>query len=158
LHGQGAIVEAQLAAGVPPDGIGTATLRPLAAAAGAGCALGQGDLEGRLAAIDALVAAGADVEGTDRLGNTLLMQSAMVCPLPVIQRLVELGANPAPAPNAQGATPLGGAFINGKWDMAEYLIGRGARLDAEQIDSIFFELPTDPTQRALVDSARKEEK
>lgn len=54
LRGQAEIVEAQLAAGVPADGSRTVTLRPRRQ-------------RSVWAVIDALVARGADVEGTDSL-------------------------------------------------------------------------------------------
>ena len=52
--------------------------------------------------------------------------------------------------NAQGFRPLHLAFAEGKWDVAEFLVGRGARISKEAIDKLFFEKPTDPKKLALI--------
>lgn len=100
---------------------------------------------------------GSDLRHVDEHGNTVLMRAVQVCPLPEIEKLVEAGAEASPRPNAQDFTPLGLALVSGKWDVAEYLVERGARLTTAQIDSIFFERPTDPGQVAILARAEQKE-
>lgn len=147
------VVEALLDAGVPADSA-PGPLSPLASAASLGCAAGEGSPEERLRTIDVLVKAGADPKAADELGNTILLQSAHLCPLPVVKKLVELGAPASPKPNAQGVTPLAMALTSGRWDVAEFLVASGARITAKQIDMVFFEKPTDPKVLALLKRAQ----
>jgi len=97
--------------------------------------------------------AGADPRVSDKMGNTVLLQSARLCPLPVVRKLVELGAPANPGPNKQGVTPLGVALTAGKWDVAEFLVDSGARITAKEIDVASFETPTDPRVAALLKRA-----
>ena len=99
----------------------------------------------------------ADGEGADSRGNTVLMGAVQMCPLPVVRTLVDKGVDANPKPNAQGFTPLGMALISGKWDVAEFLVERGARLETAQVDALFFERPTDPKVLAILERAEQEE-
>jgi hypothetical protein len=122
-----------------------ASLRPREADA-TGCMAGDISLE-----------RGGDVDRVDELGNTVLMRAVQTCPLPAIRRLVDLGVNANPKPNAQDFTPLGLALVSGKWDVAEFLVERGARLRTSQIDALFFERPTDSSQLAILERAEQKE-
>ncbi|HET9315187.1 MAG TPA: ankyrin repeat domain-containing protein [Vicinamibacteria bacterium] len=141
-------VEALLDAGLSPNAggrVGSA----LDMAAGLGCAMSEGDLEGRLATLRVLIRRGADVKAKDPLDNTVLLTSAQHCPLPVVRLLVEAGA-PVDAVNRQGVSPLSMAFIGNRWDVVEYLVDKGARVRKADVDSVFFEMPTDPRKVALI--------
>jgi hypothetical protein len=147
------VVQALLDAGVAADGGGPVS--PLLSATALGCVAGGGSLDARLETLEVLVRGGADVKAADELGNTILLQSAHLCPLPVVRKLVELGAPVGPKPNAQGVTPLGLALTSGKWEVAEYLVESGARITAKEVDMVFFEKPTDPRQLALLKRAQQ---
>jgi Zn-dependent protease with chaperone function len=105
-------------------------------------------------AVETSPARGADA--AERNG-VLLMGAVQSCPLPVIKGLVEAGVDANPRPNAQGVTPLGVALISGKWDVAEFLVDRGARLETSQIDALFFERPTDARPLAILERAERKE-
>ena len=149
MHARPDVVQALLDAGVPAQG-GDGPVSPLGSATALGCAAGDGTLDNRLRTIEAIVKAGADPKAADELGNTILLQSAHLCPLPVIRKLVEPGAPANPKPNAQGVTPLGMALTSGKWEVAEFLVDSGARITAKEVDMVFFEKPTDPKRLALL--------
>lgn len=142
------MVEALLDAGVSANAIGVAG-PVLAGAAGVGCMSAPGEVERRVRAVRLLIEHGADVKAKDEVGNTILMHAARSCPLPVVQALVEAGAD-VRAPNQEGMAPLAIAFTGGNWPVAEYLIDRGARLKKPEIDALFFEMPTDEQQLAIV--------
>jgi hypothetical protein len=121
----------------------------LGRAAGMRCALSAGNTEGRVKTLRLLIDRGADVKQKDELDNTILLMSAQHCPLPVVQVLVEAGA-PLNARNKQGMVPVSMAFLGNHWDVAEYLIDKGARLTKADVDAVFFELPTEPRKLALI--------
>ena len=145
------VVAALLDAGVPVDAPQVAGATPLAEASGSGCVQDRGSLEDRLATIDLLIARGADPRQRDNGGSTLLV-GAVNCPLAVSERLVAAGTDPTLAGDT-GFSPLQFALARNRWDIAEFLIGRGARLSAAAIDEIFFERPTDPKKAALLRQA-----
>jgi len=147
-EGQADEVEALLDAGVSAAARGRGG-SVLGMATWLGCATGDGDAEGRLKAIRLLIDRGADVKAKDEVGNTVLLSAAQHCPLSVVRVLVEAGA-PVNAANQQGVTSLSMAFLGNHWDVVEYLIDKGARLRKADIDSIFFEPPTDPRKLALI--------
>lgn len=141
-------VEALLDAGLSPNQRGLVG-SALDSAAGMGCALSEGGVDGRVATLRVLIARGADVKAKDTLGNHVLLTSALHCPLPVVRVLVEAGA-PVNDVNQQGTGPLSTAFLGDRWDVVEYLIERGARLRKADVDAVFFEMPTDPKKVALI--------
>ncbi|MFY9821520.1 MAG: ankyrin repeat domain-containing protein [Thermoanaerobaculia bacterium] len=117
-------------------------------AAGEGCAGNEASVDARLATIDLLIQRGAEVAWKDKDGNTILM-CAMDCPVPVVEKLIAAGAS-FQAANSQGYTPLAIAFEKDRWDIAELLVARGARVSQRAIDKLFFELPTDPGKLSLI--------
>lgn len=147
------VVQALIDAGVDATAAGPAGMTPLATATLVSCAQNN-PLDRQLAVIDLLLAHGADVEHTDSQGNTVLMGAVQSCPLPIIEKLVSAGAAPDPV-NAQQFTPLKMAFVSGHWDIAEYLVGKGARITATEAGQVFFEKPTDPRQAAILAKAIK---
>lgn len=110
------------------------------------------DAEARVREIGAKVRSGVDINRTDEYGNTALMSAVQSCPLRVIEKMVAVGARVDPV-NAQGFTPLQMALVSGRWDVAGLLVEHGARLDHKAADALFFEKPTDPHQRALLERA-----
>jgi len=147
LHADTEVVVALLDAGVDvnaPTLMGT----PLDFALGPGCVGDRpGSAAARLATVDALIQHGADVKRHDAGGNTILM-GAVECPVAVVAHLVAAGA-PVDTKNAQGFSPLENALMRGKWEVAEFLVDKGARLSKKQVHELFFELPSDPQKRAL---------
>lgn len=93
---------------------------------------------------------GADVEGTDEMGNTHLLRAVQSCDAPVIIAMIDLGANANPPPNrvAYGTTPLTMAIILDKPDVAEALVDRGARLHKGAILN-----PTNPRMKKVIQRA-----
>jgi len=146
------LVEALLDAGVDVNSTLVAGSIPLAEAAGSGC-VGHDDvpLADRLAAIDLLIARGADVKRLDNGGNTLLV-GAVHCPLPVMEKLVAAGAS-ATVVGQTGFGPLQFALANARWDIARFLVDHGARISRKAIDEVFFEKPDDPEKLALLNKA-----
>ncbi len=147
-RGDLAVAEALLDAGIDPNARLSAGV-PLHYAASGQCdAVGDG-LPRRLAMIDLLVKRGADPNRTDSNGTPVLAGAVDSCPLPIIVKLVEAGAK-VDWRNSRGYSALQGALIAGRWDVAELLVARGARITRAQADSLFFEAPTDPRVRALL--------
>jgi hypothetical protein len=107
-----------------------------------------------LQALDVLVRRGFGLRYADANGNTILMSAAQSCPAAVAARLIALGAEVDPV-NRQNFTPLQMALAGGRWDTAEVLVDHGARLSKQQSEQLFFELPQDPAQRALVARATR---
>ena len=67
--------------------------------------------------------------------NTPLMTAAQYCGDKVISRLLAAGAD-MNAMNGTGISPLGMALIMSKFEAAEALIAKGARLTKEQVTMI----------------------
>jgi hypothetical protein len=148
MGGRADEVQALLDAGVSADAPGFAGSM-LGTAAGLGCSASPGDVQARADTVRLLIQRGADVKAKDELGNTPLLTAAMHCPLPVVQVMVEAGA-PLDAVNQQGVSPLSTAFLGNNWEVARYLVGKGARLSQKAVDLVFFELPTEPEKRDLI--------
>jgi hypothetical protein len=145
------LVAALLDAGVPVD-VPQIAGTPLGYATGSGCVT-NGDAPERLATVDLLIARGADVKWKDGHDNTLVM-FALDCPAPVVAKLLDAGAS-IDTVNVMKLNALQAAFAKGKWDVAELLVARGARLTKKQIDALFFEKPDDPEKVALLKRATK---
>jgi len=95
---------------------------------------------------------GFRMDASDASGNELVMSTVQVCPTAVIVQLIDLGARADPV-NHQDFTPLAMSMISAKWDLARILIDRGAGLSKKQVDSMYMELPDDPTQLELIKRA-----
>jgi hypothetical protein len=119
-------VEALLAAGVDPNA-GEAGDAPLVRAMQA-CSHDGGENDAHVATIKALLAGGANVKRTDDNRNTPLMSAAQYCGAKVVKLLLDAGADVSPR-NGSGITPLGMAMIMSRYDVAEALVEKGARLD-----------------------------
>jgi len=78
-------------------------------------------------ALNVLLKAGAKVDVVNRNGDSPLMVAALNGKLPLVKRLVTLGA----PVNRTGWTPLIYAATNGHSDVVAYLIDAGANVNAE---------------------------
>jgi ankyrin repeat protein len=117
-------IAAALLAGVDPDAFeGSQVWTPLQWAA----------YNGHVAAIAALLAAGARVDGTDCHGTTPLMLAASHSRTVAIDALLAAGADIQHA-NKVGFTALHHASMWGHLDAARVLVDAGARTDAVTID------------------------
>lgn len=142
------VVEALLDAGVDVNAPGPAGMSLLVTGVMVACS-NKNPLDAQLATLDLLVRRGVEVDRKDERGNTVLISAVQSCPLPIVEKLVASGAAPNPV-NAQQFTPLKMAFVGGHWDIADFLVGKGARLTAKEADQLFFEKPTDPAQLAIL--------
>jgi hypothetical protein len=117
--GNVAEIERQIAAGADPNvNEGTGKWTPLQEAASSG----------HVAAIAALLKAGARVDGADSTGNTPLMLAAWKGHTAAIDALVAAGADSHRA-NKHGNTALQWASSFGELDAARVLLEAGARTD-----------------------------
>lgn len=147
------VVSALLDAGVDINAPGPAGMSLLTVGAMIACS-NKNPVERQLEVLDILFQRGAQANARDAQGNTALMTAVQSCPLPVIEKFVAAGAEPDPV-NAQQFTPLKMALIGGHWDIADFLIGKGARISAKEADQLFFEKPQDPAQLAVLTRAIK---
>ena len=81
----------------------------------------------RMDAVDVLLAAGADPDNTNRLGESSLHHAA-AGNAAILETLLTAGANPD-ARDAGGVTPLMLAAAQGRSDIIDLLESAGARLD-----------------------------
>ena len=81
---------------------------------------------GKLEAAEALLELGAFVDARQSNGSTPLHYAAYNGHLPVVQALVERGGADLAAKANNGITPLGGAQLMRKAEVAAYLRGKGA--------------------------------
>ncbi len=104
------VVQALLAAGVPPDhGVSSSPLN-------------EAVLAGHIEIARALLNAGADPEGASEEDNgTALMSAAAAGDLDMVRLLVESGAN-VNAEDSDGGSALGAALEKGNQDVYEFLL------------------------------------
>jgi ankyrin repeat protein len=122
--GDVAEIERQIAAGADPNALdGTAKRSPLHWAADGG----------HLAAIDALLKAGARLDGASSSGVTPLMEAAISGNTTAVNALVAAGADVRCA-NKRGDTALHRASMRGDLDAARMLVEAGARADVRNRD------------------------
>jgi ankyrin repeat protein len=143
-------VQALLKAGADPNAVGNLRKPALRLATGHGCMMAaEKDV---LAVVDALLAAGADVNHVDDFGLGVLLMASQKCKGPVVTRLLKAGAD-AEQRNPQGMSPLAMAFVVQNYDAAEALVDHGARLSRASIAKLFDEPPADAKAAALVKRA-----
>jgi hypothetical protein len=115
--GDVAEIERQIAAGANPNAFeGTDGWTPLQRAA----------VNGHLAAIAALLKAGAHVDGADTAGNTPLLYAAASCHTAAVDTLLAAGADMHHV-SIDGTTALHCASANGRLEAARVLLEAGAR-------------------------------
>lgn len=141
-------VKQLLNAGVAVDGDG-GNDTPLLAAMTACSNEGETDLIVNV--VDLLVTRGADVKRKDDNANTPLITAAQYCGAKVVNRLAAAGAD-INALNGSSMTPLTIALVMGRWDAAEALVAKGAKLTAEQTTMINASVK-DPRGKAIAAKA-----
>ncbi len=151
IEGKADEVKALLSAGVPVDGEGDDS--PLIGAMRS-CS-GDGETAELVETIDALVSAGASVKRTDDNNNTPLMTAAQYCGAKVISRVLAAGAD-MNVINGSGVTPLMMALFSSKFEAAEALVAKGARLTKEQAQMV--SAMPDPRAKAIAQKARASKK
>jgi ankyrin repeat protein len=142
-HGDVAEIERQIAAGADPNAVtfdDSEDWTPLQRAAHGG----------HVAAIAALLKAGAHVDGANSYGCTPLMFAAYWGRTAAVDALVAAGADVHRAKN-DGDTALHLASMNGKLDAARVLLEAGARTDVRNKDG---EQPIDVVRASLARSLR----
>lgn len=151
---RGAVEEVRvlLDAGLDVNAKSSAWMSPLAAAAYGNCALPNVDLRGNLDVMDLLFARGVQPDAFDERGNPILMPAVQQCPIAIVRRLLDGGAQVNPV-NKQDFTPLEMALMLGKIDIAELLVERGARRDPAKLDRLYAETPSDPRVQAVLKRA-----
>jgi len=86
--------------------------------------------EGRPDAVLTLLTNGADPRCHDAAGNTPLHHAALAA-RPIVAALLCDAEAPLDPPNRDGLTPLGVACANANWDLARFLLERGAKVEPE---------------------------
>jgi ankyrin repeat protein len=151
MRGDSGSVRTLLARGVDPNVRGSIGKTPLRAATSLGCMMQPSEADG-LAVLDALIAAGANVNDVDDFGLGVLLMAAQKCKAAPVRRLLEAGADYEQR-SPQGFSPLSMALIVKNYDAAEALVAHGARLSRESMAKIFPEPPPEPAVAALVKRA-----
>lgn len=86
-------------------------------------------IQGRKAMVELLLGRGADVNGTDKSGDTALVGAIMYSRPEVARVLLDRGANPS-AKNVSGQTPLHYACGKGDLELARAVIAKATDVDA----------------------------
>jgi ankyrin repeat protein len=86
-----------------------------------------------VAAVDALIKAGADVKASNRYGVTPMNLAATTGDATIIRKLLDSGIDPNAA-NPGGETALMTAARTGKMDAVKLLLDRGANVNAKDIE------------------------
>jgi hypothetical protein len=150
-HGETAVVQAMLDAGVPVNVRINVVPNVLGYTAGMSC-LEQGmDVDTQIKIIDVLVAHGAEINPPEGGATSLLFEAARQCPVAIVKKLIDIGVKVERTP--PGFSPLQVAIASGKWDVATLLVDHGARISKKSVDELFMEKPTDPTQVAVLKKA-----
>ncbi|UVC11170.1 ankyrin repeat domain-containing protein [Rhizobium sp. TH2] len=100
----------------------------MATVAAAGSSLFEAVADGNTAAIEQLLAAGADVNSRERDQATPLIKAALQAKFDVAELLISKGAD-IMARNSGGFTPLHAAAFSGSLPISKLLLHRGASLD-----------------------------
>ena len=104
-----------------------------------------------LTALKLLLAAGADPNALDRLGNTPLMLAVAHCDAPVIAQLIAAGADPNRV-NSRGLTAFEMTLSN-PGDAALALLAAGFRLEPEKLQRYSALYADEPQVMALLKAA-----
>jgi len=144
-------VKALLEAGVAPDtGVADLTQTPIYFAVAQGCNSQGAETDWLVETVRLLVTAGADLARTDDNRNTVLMSAAQYCGPRIVGVLVDGGAKVA-VKNGSGISPLQMALIMSRFDAAEALVAKGARLGKD--DMMMVSGVTDPHGKAIIQKA-----
>ncbi|MEO8277340.1 MAG: ankyrin repeat domain-containing protein [Thermoanaerobaculia bacterium] len=143
--------QALLDAGVAADtGAAEASQTPLYFALSQACSSQGAETDWLVETVRLLLAAGADANRLDDNRNPPLIHAAQYCGPKIVGLLVDAGAR-VDVKNGSGVKPLALALILSRFETAEALIGRGARLDGG--DRTMVSGVTDPRGKALVQKA-----
>lgn len=126
-------VRALLAAGVDANAVSNDDT-PLLSAIQA-CGRDDANEDAVVATVNELVKGGADVKHRDDNKNTILIQAAQYCGAKVIAALAAAGAD-VNAANGGGITPLQIALLSSRYEAAEALVAKGAKLTKAQASII----------------------
>jgi hypothetical protein len=151
LEGNATDVQLLIDAGVDVNSGTVLADTPLYFAVLSGCGARQGETDGLVDTVNALVGAGADLKRKDDSGNTILMSAAQMCGPRIAASLVAAGAD-VNATNRSGTNPLAMALLMHHPDTAEVLVGKGARLSAGQAQMVSASA-TDARSKAIVQRA-----
>ncbi len=144
-------VKALLDAGIAPDtGVSDLTQTPVYFAVAQGCASQGEETDWLVETVRLLVAAGADLSRVDDNRNTVLVSAAQYCGPRVIGVLVDGGAS-VNVRNGSGTSPLALALLMSRFDAAEALVAKGARLTKQ--DQPMVSGVVDPRGKALIQKA-----
>lgn len=147
MEGKTDEVRALLDAGVPVDaGNGAALIGAMSA-----CSTG-GETPELVEVVGVLVDAGADLKRLDDNKNTPLITAAQYCGDKVVTKLVAAGAA-VNATNGTGMTPLMIAIFSNRYEAAEALVAKGARLTKDQA-AMVSAMP-DPRAKTLAQKASR---
>ena len=153
LEGNATDVQLLIDAGVDVNsGTGLADT-PLYFAVFSGCGAKQGETDGLVGAVNALLGAGADLKRKDDNGNTILISAAQMCGPRIAAILVAAGAE-INVTNRSGMNPLAIALLMHHPDTAEVLLDKGARLSAGQAQMVSASA-TDARSKAIVQRATR---
>jgi hypothetical protein len=147
MEGKADEVRALLAAGVPVDADNGAALIGAMSACSS-----EGETAELVEVVGVLVEAGADLKRLDDNKNTPLITAAQYCGDKVVSKLVAGGAN-VNVTNGSGMTPLMIAIFSNRYEAAEALVAKGAKLTKDQA-AMVSAMP-DPRAKALAQKASK---
>lgn len=145
-------VQALLDAGVSPDtGATELQLTPIYHATSIGCSSQVEETDWLVETVQHLVDAGANLALKDDNNNNVLIGAAQYCGPRVIALLIDGGAE-VNFRNGSGVSPLALALIMQRFDAAEALVAKGARL-AKQDLVMVQGAAADPRGKALIKKA-----
>ena len=147
MEGKPDEVRALLAAGVPADADnGNALIGAMSACSS------DGETPELVEVVGLLVDAGADLKRLDDNKNTPLITAAQNCGDKIVSKLVAAGAD-VNITNGSGMTPVMIAIFSNRWEAAEALVAKGAKMTKAQA-TLVSAMP-DPRAKALAQKASK---
>lgn len=147
MEGKADEVRALLAAGVPVDADNGAALIGAMSACSS-----EGETAELVEVVGVLVDAGANLKRLDENRNTPLITAAQYCGDKVVSKLVAAGAD-VNATNGTGMTPVMIAIFSNRYEAAEALVAKGAKLTKDQA-AMVSAMP-DPRAKALAQKASR---